>query len=114
MFCCCLGILFTEVQVSKDSRTRFRELWVMQAYVLLEYYAIYSCSDKLYIKALRIHRRLIDAARQYQLLQGSVTASGSETGSNPSQSPIIAHSSSCQTPTGSPWRTFIETESRKR
>lgn len=113
MFCCLLGILLTEVQVTKDSRTRFREVWVMQAYVLLEYYAIYSCSDNLYIKALRIHRRLIDAARQYQLLQGSVT-SGSETGSSPSQSPIIAHSSSCQTPTGSAWRTFIETESRKR
>ena len=43
-----------------------------QALVIFEYFAIHSCEDKLFITALDIHRKLVDAARQYQLLQDSV------------------------------------------
>jgi hypothetical protein len=87
----------------------------MQTYMLFEYYAMYSCRDDLFPTAIRIHRQLVDAARQYQLLQDGVTLGGSDTGMDQSSTDgngFPQNPFSISPEYG--WRTFIENESRKR
>lgn len=47
----------------------FKELWVSQALLLFEFFAIYSCSDGLFLLAQKIHRRLVDGMRDGSMLQ---------------------------------------------
>lgn len=68
--------------------------------------------------AIRIHRRIVDAAREYQLLQDGIALGGYGTGMSPGQtsSPadgFLAMPSSGMSPEQG-WQFFIETESRKR
>ena len=96
---------------------RFREMWVIQAYTLFAYFAIYSCRDDLFPIAIRIHRKTVDASRQFQLLQDAVVLGGS--GMSPGQGgeipadAFMATSTSALTPEQN-WKQFIEKESRKR
>ncbi|KAF7545557.1 hypothetical protein G7Z17_g9085 [Cylindrodendrum hubeiense] len=94
-------------QYTRDDRSRFREVWVIQAYVLFEYYAIYCCQDRLFPRALKIHRNLVDAAREYQMLQdGAALNSGS---------PDAAMNMNGEFDTeDTKWKTFVESESQKR
>ncbi|KAH6957897.1 fungal-specific transcription factor domain-containing protein [Ilyonectria sp. MPI-CAGE-AT-0026] len=94
-------------QYTREDRSRFREVWVIQAYILLEYYAIYSCQDKLFPRALKMHRNLVDAAREYQMLQdGAALQSGS---------PDTAMNMNGELETEETrWKAFIESESKKR
>jgi hypothetical protein len=86
----------------------------MQAYMLFEYYAIYSCRDNLFPTALKIHRKIVDAARQYQLLQEGVTYGGSETGLDSTQIGANGFVPAPSSMSPDAWRTFIDNESRKR
>ncbi|KAI1455419.1 fungal-specific transcription factor domain-containing protein [Annulohypoxylon moriforme] len=94
----------------REDRSRFREIWVTQAYILFEYFAFYSCRDDLFPTVIRIHRRVVDSARQYQLLQDGFLSGGYAGGSSPGQSDIPT---APQSP-GQSWKRFIENESRKR
>ena len=91
-------------------------MWVVQAYTLFAYFAIYSCRDDLFPIAIRIHRKTVDASRQFQLLQDAVVLGGS--GMSPGQGEIpadafMATPASALTPEQN-WKHFIEKESRKR
>lgn len=88
----------------------FRQLWVLQAYLLFEYFAIHSCKDGLFTKALKIHRRLVDGARQYQLLQDGV---GDEDGFGASDQDQPSSNSPPATVDGE-WELMIRSEARKR
>ncbi|KAK1482906.1 hypothetical protein CABS01_02642 [Colletotrichum abscissum] len=81
----------------------------MQAYLLFEYYAFYSCDDGRFSTALKIHRKLIDAVRQYQMLQDRI-ALGVDEISSPNE-PSVASS---MTVTEHAWRVAMYNESRKR
>ncbi|KAI0896213.1 fungal-specific transcription factor domain-containing protein [Annulohypoxylon nitens] len=94
----------------REDRSRFREIWVVQAYILFEYFAFFSCRDDLFPTAIRIHRRVVDAVRQYQLLQDGLLSGGSVSGASPSQNDFATTSLSPE----QAWRQFIENESRKR
>lgn len=86
-----------------------RETWVFQAYMLLEYFAIYSGEDSLFSTALEIHRRLVDASRRYQLLQDSVMSGIPDLSQGIGADPSL--------PSTSPdreWQLAIRSESRKR
>ncbi|KAF4781915.1 C6 zinc finger protein [Colletotrichum scovillei] len=103
------GLKSLDVYVRESRRIRFRELWVMQAYLLFEYYAFYSCDDGRFSTALKIHRKLVDAVRQYQMLQDRV-ALGVDEVSSPNE-PAIASSMNV---TEHAWRVAMYNESRKR
>ncbi|KAI1206326.1 fungal-specific transcription factor domain-containing protein [Annulohypoxylon truncatum] len=94
----------------REDRSRFREIWVTQAYLLFEYFAFYSCRDDLFPTAIRIHRRVVDSARQYQLLQDGSLSGGYGSGLSPAQNDIHVTSPSSE----QAWKQFIESESRKR
>lgn len=70
------GIQSLDSYVETHGCAGFREVWVLQAYVLFEYFAFHSCDDTLFEMALGIHRRLVDALRKYQLLQDSQPSDG--------------------------------------
>ena len=96
-------------------------MWVIQAYVLLEYFALYSCRDDLFRKALSIHRNLVDAAREFQMLQDGVTLHGQGSGASPGRTDdtfagFLAGFLSTQDPGSEEkrWSDFIEQESQKR
>ncbi|KAI1102510.1 fungal-specific transcription factor domain-containing protein [Jackrogersella minutella] len=100
----------------REDRSRFREVWVTQAYTLFGYFALYSCRDDLFPTAIRIHRRVVDATRQYQLLQDGLLSGGSCSGTSPGQigsSPTNTFLASSCSPEQA-WYRFIENESRKR
>ncbi|KAK1676039.1 fungal-specific transcription factor domain-containing protein [Colletotrichum godetiae] len=103
------GLKSLDIYVRESRRVRFRELWVMQAYLLFEYYAFYSCDDGRFATALKIHRKLVDAVRQYQMLQDRV-ALGVDEVSSPNE-PTVSSSS---TVTEHAWRVAMYNESRKR
>lgn len=108
------GLRSLDTYVQQD-RSRFRKTWVIQAYIILAYYALYSCRDDLFPIAMKIHRRIIDSARQYQLLQDGTLAGGCGSGTSPGQRGVpvdsfLANSSSPE----HAWHRFIENESRKR
>ncbi|KAI3558083.1 hypothetical protein CABS03_00159 [Colletotrichum abscissum] len=103
------GLKSLDLYVRESRRVRFRELWVMQAYLLFEYYAFYSCDDGRFSTALKIHRKLIDAVRQYQMLQDRI-ALGVDEISSPNE-PSVASS---MTVTEHAWRVAMYNESRKR
>lgn len=83
----------------------------MQAFLLFENFAIYSCDDNLFFIAQNIHRNLVDAARECRLLQddnGTEDPEDVETTnglSNPFREPESIEKQ---------WKDFIEHESRKR
>lgn len=70
------GIQSLDSYVETHGCAGFCEVWVLQAYVLFEYFAFHSCDDTLFEMALGIHRRLVDAVRKYQLLQDSQPSDG--------------------------------------
>jgi hypothetical protein len=80
---------------------------VIQAYVLFEYFAIYSCQENLFPRALTIHRSLVDSAREFQLLQDGASLS---TGSPDASMNHMNEPDNEQTR----WKAFIEQESQKR
>lgn len=99
----------------REDRSRFREIWVTQAYTLFCYFAMYCCRDDIFPTAVRIQRRIVDAARQYQLLQDKVLLGGCGSGMSPDQGGtppdgFLANSSSPE----HAWQRFIENETRKR
>ncbi|KAI1637002.1 fungal-specific transcription factor domain-containing protein [Biscogniauxia mediterranea] len=102
----------------REDRSRFRETWVIQAYVLFEYFALYSCRDNLFPTAVRIHRKIVDAARQYQLFQDGVALGGCASVASPGQAstpgnrPVQPSSPSWSVEHD--WQVFIKNESRKR
>lgn len=101
----------------QEDRSRFREVWVIQAFILFEYFAIYSCRDDLFSTSLSIHRRLVDAAREYQMLQDGVAMNGSDAGLSPDQveDPVNGFISSHATNSVEErWKAFIDSESQKR
>ncbi|KAJ3580228.1 hypothetical protein NPX13_g335 [Xylaria arbuscula] len=103
------GLASLEAYVRENRATRFREPWVFQAFLLLEYYALHCCEDKLFTKALKIHRNLVDVARQFQLLQDSTSFFVGDTGPTAhSEIPLST------TPPERAWETAIQCESRKR
>ncbi|RDW82832.1 hypothetical protein BP6252_03944 [Coleophoma cylindrospora] len=55
-------------QYVKEDRHRFEEIWVFQAFLLFEMFAIYSCDDRLFLLGQQIHRDLVDRARSSQIL----------------------------------------------
>ncbi|KAF4898640.1 Zinc finger protein MSN2 [Colletotrichum fructicola] len=89
--------------------SRFQEVWVMQAYLLFEYYAIHCCDDGRFSVALKIHRKVVDASRQYQLLQDRFTLGLDESFNSPTSIDNTAAYS-----TESAWHAAIQNESRKR
>ncbi|KAK0381313.1 hypothetical protein CLIM01_01282 [Colletotrichum limetticola] len=103
------GLKSLDLYVRESRRVGFRELWVMQAYLLFEYYTFYSCDDGRFSTALKIHRKLIDAVRQYQMLQDRI-ALGVDEISSPNE-PSVA---SPMTVTEHAWRVAMYNESRKR
>ncbi|KAI1389946.1 fungal-specific transcription factor domain-containing protein [Hypoxylon trugodes] len=99
----------------REDRSRFREIWVIQAYILFEYFAIYSCRDDTYSTGIRIHRRVVDAARQFQMLQDGALTNNCGSGTSPVQS--HASPQGLLPPSLTPeqaWNRFIENETRKR
>lgn len=82
-------------------------MWVIQAYVLFEFFAIYSCQENLFPRALAIHRNLVDSAREFQMLQDGASLS---TGSPDASMSNTNEPESEQ----SRWKAFIEQESQKR
>ncbi|KAH7140195.1 fungal-specific transcription factor domain-containing protein [Dactylonectria estremocensis] len=94
-------------QYTREDRSRFREIWVLQTYILFEYYAIYSCQDKLFPRALKMHRNLVDAAREYQMLQdGAALNSSSPDATMNMNDDLVTEETR--------WKTFIDSESQKR
>ncbi|KAF5491584.1 Zinc finger protein MSN2 [Colletotrichum siamense] len=96
-------------QVRERRCSRFQEVWVMQAYLLFEYYAIHCCDDGRFSVALKIHRKIVDASRQYQLLQDRFTLGLDESFNSPTS---IDHTAAYSTE--SAWHAAIQNESRKR
>ncbi|KPM41828.1 hypothetical protein AK830_g4738 [Neonectria ditissima] len=94
-------------QYTREDRSRFREVWVIQAYLLFEYFATYSCQEDLFPRALGVHRTLVDAAREFQMLQdGAALNSGSSDTSMDRNDGLDSEETR--------WKTFIESESQKR
>ncbi|KXH31793.1 hypothetical protein CSIM01_09468 [Colletotrichum simmondsii] len=87
------GLKSLDVYVREKRRVRFREF----------------CDDGRFSTALKIHRKLVDAVRQYQMLQDRV-ALGVDEVSSPSE-PAVASS---MTVTEHAWRVAMYNESRKR
>ncbi|KAL3293994.1 early growth response protein 1 (egr-1), partial [Colletotrichum asianum] len=103
------GLKALDVYVRERRCSRFQEVWVMQAYLLFEYYAIHCCDDGRFSVALKIHRKVVDASRQYQLLQDRFTLGLDESFNSPKSIDNTAAYS-----TESAWHTAIQNESRKR
>ncbi|KAL4783651.1 fungal-specific transcription factor domain-containing protein [Aspergillus varians] len=105
------GLQSLDAYVDKHRCAGFREVWVVQAYVLFEYFALHSCDDTLFATALGIHRRLVDAARQYQLLQDNITLEqpGDDTLPIPDLESLLSGAS-----VGRDWQLAIRSEARKR
>ncbi|KAI0111063.1 fungal-specific transcription factor domain-containing protein [Nemania sp. FL0031] len=103
------GLASLEAYVRENRATRFRETWVLQAFLLLEYYALHSCADRLFTTALKIHRNLVDVTRQHQLLQDGTSFFCGETG-------LTTHPErpSSATPPERAWENAVQSESRKR
>ncbi|KAF7562890.1 hypothetical protein G7046_g1240 [Stylonectria norvegica] len=105
-------------QYTREDRSRFREIWVIQAFVLFEYFAIYSCREDLFPKALSIHRNLVDAAREYQMFQDGATLSGGSPGIDLDRmdDPLSGFTASSSMPDAEEkqWGAFVEQESQKR
>ncbi|KAI2601887.1 fungal-specific transcription factor domain-containing protein [Hypoxylon sp. NC1633] len=95
----------------REDRSRFREIWVTQAYILFAYFALYSCRDDKFSTAMRIHRKMVDAAREYQLLQDGVLSGNCGSGTSPGQGDGFLPSLSSPEQA---WQRFIDNESRKR
>lgn len=101
----------------REHRSGFREVWIFQAYVLFEYFAIYGCREDLFPTALNIHRKLVDAAREFQMLQDGTTLNGNGVDLTPGQNDdaISAFLPLHETNTEeNKWREFIKQESQKR
>ena len=101
----------------QEDRSRFREVWVVQAFILFEYFAIYCCRDDLFSTSLSIHRSLVDAAREYQMLQDGVALNGSDAGLSPDQVEDPANdfpSSHSSNSVEERWKIFVSSESQKR
>ncbi|KAL4908784.1 fungal-specific transcription factor domain-containing protein [Aspergillus multicolor] len=94
------GVQALDTYVEQHKCAGFRQVWVIQAYLLFEYFALHSCDDELFRTTVTIHRKLVDAARQYQLLQDSITLGGQE----PLQSGSLQRD----------WESAIQSEARKR
>ncbi|KAL4961193.1 C2H2-type zinc finger protein [Aspergillus stella-maris] len=97
------GLQSLDLYVEKNGCAGFREIWVVQAYVLFAYFALHSCDDTLFATALSIHRKLVDAARQYQLLQDNTMLG------QPDLESLVVGVSVEQD-----WRLAIRSEARKR
>ncbi|KAL5327498.1 hypothetical protein ACEPPN_005196 [Leptodophora sp. 'Broadleaf-Isolate-01'] len=97
------GYEFLSAYVERDT-SRFKELWVSQALLLFQYFAMYSCNDGLFLFAQKIHRRLVDGTRSASMLQPSHTEER------------LNESMSGQIPTSvhEQWNNFIAIESRSR
>ncbi|KAF4123091.1 early growth response protein 1 (egr-1) [Geosmithia morbida] len=104
------GLKSLDIYVNNHPRVGIQETWVLQAYLLFEYFAIYSCEDSLFNTALEIHRKLVDVARQYQLLQDGVMSGTAGQGLSSPADSTAAHGSSL----GRDWHLAIRSESRKR
>ncbi|KAH9230300.1 hypothetical protein K456DRAFT_1843206 [Colletotrichum gloeosporioides 23] len=103
------GLKALDAYVRERRCSRFQEVWVMQAYLLFEYYAIHCCDDGRFSVALKIHRKIVDASRQYQLLQDRFTLGLDESFNSPTS---IDHTAAYSTE--SAWHAAIQNESRKR
>ena len=75
--------------------------------MLLEAFALYSCLEDQFSRAIEIHRRLVDAAREFQVLQDSATLNGSSPETSTGEN---GESDSEE----SRWKSFVEHESMKR
>ena len=96
-------------------RSSLRETWIIQAYVLFEYFAIFSCKDDLFSTALSIHRKLVDAIRHFQLLQDvtSEDCDSVENSFNQYYEEQIPDTPMLQS-SEYRWRKYVENENRKR
>ncbi|KAL4948438.1 fungal-specific transcription factor domain-containing protein [Aspergillus filifer] len=97
------GLQSLDSYVATNKCAAFREIWAVQAYVLFAYFALHSCDDTLFATALSIHRKLVDAARQYQLLQDNTILG------QPDLDSLVVGVSVEQD-----WRLAIRSEARKR
>ncbi|KZF19600.1 hypothetical protein L228DRAFT_36905 [Xylona heveae TC161] len=59
----------------EQDRSRYQEGWVLQTFLLLEYYGIYSGEDSFFLKAQRIHRDLVDAMHELQMSHDGTSSS---------------------------------------
>ncbi|RDW81492.1 uncharacterized protein DSM5745_05049 [Aspergillus mulundensis] len=94
------GLQALDAFVDQHQCAGFRQIWVIQAYLLFEYFALHSCDDTLFGTAVNIHRKLVDAARQYQLLQDNLTLGG--------------HGHLRSDSVERDWQSAIQSEARKR
>ncbi|KAL2415826.1 hypothetical protein ABEF91_000195 [Exophiala dermatitidis] len=97
-----------------ENQSRLRETWVLQAFILLEIFGIYSCNDKLFFLAQKIHRDLVDGARELRLLEYSHSAKDTMAVEVAHALSEIGYIDYPSEPAETRWHSFIEYEARKR
>jgi hypothetical protein len=96
----------------EQNRSRYQETWVLQTFLILEFFGIYGGDDGNFLKAQRIHRDLVDAMRMLQMSHDGSSGyfdSGDEAEEGEGDATVEGPESMELR-----WQDFIKKESRKR
>ncbi|KAH9224277.1 fungal-specific transcription factor domain-containing protein [Leptodontidium sp. 2 PMI_412] len=100
----------------EQNRSRYQETWVIQTFLLLEYFGIYDESEGGFAKAQQIHRDLVDAMRMLQMSHDGALRIQFEQDSSeePDDGNNFAPGDSSSENLEIKWREFAKKEARKR
>ncbi|KAL2415821.1 hypothetical protein ABEF91_000124 [Exophiala dermatitidis] len=98
----------------EQNRSRYQQLWVLQTFLLLEFFGLFAGDHASFQRARRIHRDLVDAIRMLQMSHEGTNRSSIDDmideAEDESETSFLANLQSLETR----WQEFAERESRKR
>ncbi|KAG4432140.1 hypothetical protein IFR05_012377 [Cadophora sp. M221] len=100
----------------EQNRSRYQETWVIQTFLLLEYFGVYDECEGMFAKAQQIHRDLVDAMRMLQMSHDGALRVQFEQDSSEEPDDDSTHTSGNPNPEtlDLKWRQFAKKEARKR
>ncbi|KAL2421736.1 hypothetical protein ABEF95_004731 [Exophiala dermatitidis] len=98
----------------EKNRSRYQQLWVLQTFLLLEFFGLFAGDHACFQRARRIHRDLVDAIRMLQMSHEGTNRSSIddmiEEAEDETETSFLANLQSLETR----WQEFAKRESRKR
>lgn len=98
----------------EQNRSRYQETWVLQTFLLLEFFGIYGGDDGNFLKAQRIHRDLVDAMRMLQMSHDGASGYSFDSGDEGEEGEEGDEAMEGPDALEMRWHEFIRKESRKR